>query len=79
MRVTKEYLEEQGYYAIRQLPDGTWAGLVQLAFTTGLCLNLDETGYDSRFCYEDQQDAVYALMALKSAKDTPMVGWVAQR
>lgn len=79
MNVTKGYLEEQGYYTVRQLPDGTWAGLISLIFTTGLCLNLDETGYDGRFCYEDPQDAISALMTLKSAKDTPLPGWVAQR
>lgn len=74
----KAYFQAQGYQEPCQLADGTWAGLVPLLFTTGLCLGLRAQTYERRFCFERRADAVRALQALESKADEP-TGWIARR
>lgn len=73
------WLKEQGgYLELRELPDGTVAGLIPLIYTTGLCLGLTEIGWTFRFCYESRKEAQKALANLESVNDEPK-GWIARR
>lgn len=72
------YLATQGYTHVRVLPDGTIAGLVELMFTTGLCMGLNETSWQKRYCFEQRSDAMDALQGLTSLTDEPS-GWIARR
>lgn len=76
--ISASYLQDQGYTPVRQLPDGSWAGLTRLLYTTGLCLGLSELGHQRRFCYGKEADALKALNHLQSASDEP-TGWIARR
>jgi hypothetical protein len=73
------FLIENEYQAARKLPDGTWAGLIRLAFTTGLCIGLTDTGWTRRFCYENLTDALGALQDLQAWDDEPEPLYVARR
>ncbi len=72
-------VEQGGYRHPRQLPDGSYAGLIPLLYTTGLCLGVTEGGYLRRYCYEDPERALEALEHLESVEDEPLDGWVARR
>ncbi|OIQ67955.1 hypothetical protein GALL_504630 [mine drainage metagenome] len=74
----KDFFTEQGYLQPRQLPDGSWAALMPLLYTTGLCLGLRDQTYERRFCFERPDAAVRALNALESKDDEP-TGWIARR
>lgn len=75
---TKEFFEEQGYQNVTQLPDGTWAGTVELMFTRAICTGLNYHGYEYRWCFEDKSRALTELAKLRSVDDEP-TGWVARR
>ena len=68
-------LEEQGYFAIKELPDGTLCGLCRFAFTIGLMIGLDETGYYGRYCYSNLSDAREALISYLGEGD-PTGPWI---
>lgn len=76
--VTKEYLEKMGYISVRQLNDGTWVGLTDLLFTTGLCIGLDLFGWQKRYCFEDPNKAFLEILRLKTFESAP-TGWIAKR
>lgn len=61
MKLTKEMIIEYGYDQPKQLPNGEWAALMDMLFTTGLFHNLDTMGYECRWCYATRQEAVEAL------------------
>jgi hypothetical protein len=71
-------IQNQGYIAARVLEDGSVAALVPLIFTTGLCLGVNRTGYDRRYCFKDPLDAIQQFSLLKSEDDEP-VGFIARR
>ncbi len=78
MSIDVDFLKRAGYLQPRQLPDGSWAGLIPLLYTTGLCLGIGEMGYRYRFCFERREDAMVALENLTSMDDEP-TGWIARR
>lgn len=51
-----------GYTDLRTV-DGKLCGLLRFLFTTGLVVNLDQDGYELRYCYEHHEDAQAALAA----------------
>ena len=73
------FLTEVGYECPRRLPDGTWAALMPLSFTTALVIGLDRTGHKRRYCYETREEAEAALAGLVDGVSDPMGGWVAKR
>lgn len=73
------FLEENEYTNIRKLPDGTWAALIRLAFTIGMCTGLTEYGLERRFCYENLAEALGALQALNAWDEEPEKTYVARR
>lgn len=66
------------YDTVRQLPDGSFAGLSRLMFTTGVYLGLNRWGYGNRYCFESPDKAREVFDALQSEDDEP-AGWVARR
>jgi hypothetical protein len=49
-----------GIIHARQLPDGSWAGLMQLLYTLSVCMGISPTdSYQYRWCFEDPAEAVH--------------------
>lgn len=74
-----EDLEQNGYYQLRVLADGTVAGLGKLLYTTALHIGLNEISWERRYCYEDSALAEKALQGLITGDDMPLEGYVAKR
>lgn len=69
---------ERDYMYVRLLPDGVWIGLIDLLYTTALCVGLDQYGYERRYCYEEGRLALAELEKMQSGGDVPR-GWIAAR
>jgi hypothetical protein len=77
--ITKEQITALGDYEhLRELPDGTIAGIGRLMFTTALYIDLNEWGWERRFCFTERGKALEELAKLNSCEDLPE-GWVARR
>jgi hypothetical protein len=66
------------YHEVRKLPDGSYAALMPLLFTTSLILGCDRWGYSKRFCFESPIRAREVFNALETEDDEP-VGYIARR
>ena len=53
-------LQEEGYTNL-ELKEDRVCGLLRFAFTYGLMVGLDRDGYERRYCYEHEDDALAAL------------------
>lgn len=71
-------LLEMGYSAAKRLPDGSYAVLDRLLTTTAICLGVDGTGWERRFCYQDTAQCIHEWIALQTRHDEPE-GWIARR
>ena len=71
MNTFRDFLLYQGYLYPRRLPSGTWIAVQQFLFTWGLMVDLDETGYQYRFCYEHLHDALWAVRNWDGTGDPP--------
>lgn len=69
---------ERDYMHVRLLADGVWIGLIEMLYTTALCVGLDRYGYERRYCYEDGHIAFLELQKMQSGRDVPR-GWIAAR
>ncbi len=67
-----------GYFYVRHLPDDSFAGLSKLIYTTAIHTGLNDTGYESRFCFNDPDKAREEIDKLVSADSVPS-GNIAQR
>lgn len=76
--LTAEAIEALGYHKPRQLPDGHWAALVPLLYTTGLVVGIESTGWRYRYCFEQAEDALSWLGSLQAVTQEPE-GYVAKR
>jgi len=72
------FLGENGYFEIRELPDGTTAALYRLMYTTAICTGLDSSGWAYRRSFSDPALASAELAKLESMDDKP-TGYVAHR
>lgn len=72
-------LKDNGYKNIRVLDDGTIVGTLDLLFTRAVCIDLNEMGWGSRYCYPDRDLAVKACNAMVDGDHPPLLGYVAQR
>lgn len=74
-----DYLRATGSYReVRELQDGTLAGIGKLLFTTAIYLDLEPLGWGRRFCFEDHARAEREFQALTDSDHEP-TGWVARR
>lgn len=67
---------ENGYFNVRII-DGRIIANLQMLFTCALVLDIDETGYIKRYCYESRWDASKACLTLEHPDDEPLEGYVA--
>jgi hypothetical protein len=74
-----DFLKSQEYYSLVVLEDGTICGLSRLMFTTALYIGLNGDGWERRYCYPEEQQALKALGYLKTGDDEPARGYVARR
>lgn len=74
----KAFLEGNGYFNVRQLSTGEWAGIQQFMFTFGLMVGLDRYGYRTRYCYGNLVEAVAALDAW-DGKGSPPGNWIVEK
>ena len=72
------FLTANNYTNLRELPDGTVAGLQKLLFTTAICTGLDSFGWAYRWCFDDPALAASELAKLESMDDEP-TGYIARR
>ena len=66
------------YLAWKQLEDGTYVAVVELMFTTAICVDMSVTGYANRFCFTDHWQALSEFRKMTSI-DTEPTGWIARR
>jgi len=69
-----EYLNAIGYENIVKI-DNKWCGLSRFAFTTGLLVGLDKTGYERRYCFHNWAGALESLL-IWDGKDHPSGNWI---
>lgn len=74
-----EHLKVDGYTNLRQLADGCIVGTIDLMYTRGVCIGLNEWSWERRYCYQDRGMATVACNALMSEDDEPLAGYVAMR
>lgn len=66
------------YYYIRELDNGIVIALHHFMFTVGLCYNLHMKGYEVRYCYSDEADAIHDVLKWDGKLDPPGL-WVAKK
>lgn len=71
-------LQQQGFELVRRLPDGSYAALGHLLYTTAIYLGLNAWGYHRRFCFESAVLALQRFNELQSEDDEPQ-GYIARR
>lgn len=69
---------EQGAVAVRMLPDGSVAKMIDLLYTRAIVLGCTWDGWTTRFCFEDRDLATKRFAELIGEDDVP-IGFVAQR
>lgn len=75
MNNLKEFLEKEGYKEIREIPGKGVCALYRFIFTVGLVYNIDEFGYEGRYCYPNYSDALEALLNWNGQED-PSGDWI---
>lgn len=76
MENLKEFLEENGYTHLKKQEDGSYTGLMEYMFTTGLMVGLTENTYKVRYCYEHFEDAFKALQDYTNTNEDPLGPWI---
>lgn len=76
--VSEKALREIGFIAARELPDGTWIAVGRLLFTWALYVRVDMIGYDHRYCFETEADALVAL-ATWDGVEHPNGPWIKRK
>lgn len=72
----KAFLEKNGYYNVRILPDGIVCTF-DFIFTRAVIINPNWTGYEKRYCYEKRELAVKMCDEMQSVDDPPLPGYTA--
>lgn len=72
-----EWLKEQGYYNIREIPGQGLCGIREFIFTIGLCINLTYWDYGGRYCYP-KSNLLEPLVAVESwdGEGDPPGDWI---
>ena len=55
-------LEKENYITPIYIPDVGWCALFRFMFTTGVVYNIDDNGYEGRYCFKHHNDAKKALL-----------------
>lgn len=73
--MTEQQVLDQGYQYARQLPDGTWMAVAQMAYNGRLFYNLDYIGFEACYCYKTVADAILAMVMFDPEVDEEPQGW----
>ena len=73
-----ELLAREGYRNLKKMPNGEWAGIQNMLFTTALVIGLDEIGCRTRFCFETAEAAEVSL-AEWEGEGFPPGWWIKQK
>lgn len=68
-------MQEEGYYAIREISGKGFCGLMRFAFTVGLVIGMNDVGYYGRYCYHSNAEALKALESWDGTGD-PSGEWI---
>jgi hypothetical protein len=66
----------EDYTNLKTLPDGTVCAIMQMAYTYGLFVGMTPIGYQRRYCYEHEAQAITALNEYANADEHPTGPWV---
>lgn len=66
-----DFLVEEGYTHLRQIPGRKYCGLHRMLFTWGLFYGMDQAGYQARYCYPDLRTAIDAINEWDGVNDPP--------
>jgi len=72
----KAFLEKNGYYNIRILPDGMVCNF-DFIFTRAVVINPNWQSYEKRYCYENRALASKMCLEMQSVDDEPLPGYTA--
>ena len=68
----KAFLAKEGYTAFKKLPDGEWAAIMPLVFSTSVCCGIDYISpFKYRWCFKKPSDALDFFNGLKEFDDIP--------
>lgn len=76
--LTPKEAEAYGYKPAKLLADGRCAGILNMIYTVGLFVGMDEIGPRSRYCYHTRHEAEEAL-ALWDGTGDPPGNWIKQK
>ncbi|HCU0313187.1 TPA: hypothetical protein OUE34_005267 [Klebsiella pneumoniae] len=56
----ENFLFGQGFIKVRKIDDGSWIGILPLAYTTSVCMDIEEiTPFRYRWCFANPVEALY--------------------
>jgi hypothetical protein len=59
------------YTAMRELPDGRVCGVHRLLFHWTMHIGISNYGYEERYCYQTEKQAIDSMMAWDGTGDPP--------
>ena len=62
---------KEHYVALRQIDDGRIIGVHRLLMHWTVHIDISDTGYEDRYCFQNQVDAVIAMETWTGAGDLP--------
>ncbi|HAT1642304.1 TPA: hypothetical protein I8Y18_003466 [Raoultella ornithinolytica] len=69
----EEFLLSQGFTRVRKIKDGSWIGILPLAFTTSVCMDIEDiTPFRYRWCFSDPDEAKYLFDTAKEFDEIPV-------
>jgi hypothetical protein len=71
----KQYLTEEGYLHLKEVPNRGLCGIRRFLFTYGLVYGIDSMGYKGRWCYDNLVTAFIALEQWSGEGD-PAFDWI---
>lgn len=74
----KSWLADQGYTPIIVIPSVGVCSIRRMIFTTGLFVNMDELGYQYRYCYQTRAEALSAIESW-NGEGHPPGDWVKRK
>ncbi|WP_454889995.1 hypothetical protein [Serratia quinivorans] len=67
-----DFMTANGYTNIRKIHDGTWSGIIRLAFTHSVCMDVSPlTPFRYRWCFEEKAEALYFVENVKEFDEIP--------
>ncbi|HGH5398728.1 TPA: hypothetical protein ACJI3N_005332 [Raoultella planticola] len=72
-REIESILLDHGFKIVRKIQDGSWIGILPLAFTTSVCMDIDEfTPFRYRWCFADPAEATYLFDTATEFDEVPV-------